>query len=256
MPDENIPEEQSDEELLGNTEGEGTSEPSQPEEGSTTLNNQPEYPTETQTPQEVEIDGQKYSVDDIKDAIKAREDYNYLLPDYTRKSQKLAELQKQLEQVKQSSAPEDQKLEEAKRILKDQMGVVTREDLEQLKQSFAEEADAKIQLQEAVGALSQKYSGAHGEPKFDYSTLQQYLYNKYGLDRKNYPPVVDLEYEYWKMNEDYYSKLPEAKSAVANVERGSNTPYTIPKRKITFEPKNKDEVSVEDAAREMLKNIS
>ncbi len=251
MPEEN---ELQDQSSIEEVDGEIT------EEGSASESLQPEA-------EEIEIDGRKYTRDEINEALAAREDYKSLLSEFTRRSQKLAELEKQLQTVSQSSKPEDEKLQEARRILKEQLEFVPREDLEKaledFRKKFEEEFSKKlqeeklqdVQTQQVISALSKKYSGEKGEPKFDYDKLVRRLYEKYGYDKdnSNWPPVIDLEYEYWDLNRDYFSKIPEIKSKVEPTERSGSAPFTLGKKKIVFEPTGKDEVSAEEAARELLR---
>ena len=204
-------------------------------------------------PEELEIDGKKYTKEELEDALRVREDYKSLLPEFTRRSQRLSELEKQLQTVQQSQKPEDEKLQEAKRILKEQLGVVTKEDLEQIQQAIRNESQADVQLQKAVSDLEKKYTGEKGEPKFDYNELKSSMIEKYGYDKANWPPTVDLEYEYWDLHRDYFSKLPEIKSKVEPTERSGSAPFTLAKKKIVFEPTGKDEISAEEAAKELLR---
>jgi len=243
------PAEQSDEEFGQDISEEGTSEESSQPEGVGE-----ELEDETIEPKEYEIGGKKYTEEELLEALQAREDYQHLLPEFTRRSQRLAELEKQIAQIQQQpNVSEDEKLAETKRLLKEQLGVVTREDLERIIADIQDFYQGDIQLQRAVAELEKKYSGANGEPKFDYEQLKDYLVQKYGEDKENWPDNIDLEYEYWDMNRDYFSQIPKVKSAVAQTERRSSTPFSLAKKKIKFEPTGKGEVSVEDAAKEILR---
>jgi len=240
-------EQSSDEEFGQEFSEEGASEESSQPEGE-------EFEDETVEPKEYEIGGKKYTEEELLEALQAREDYQHLLPEFTRRSQKLAELERKLAQVQQQpDLSKDEKLEETKRLLKEQLGVVTREDLEQIIKDLQDFYQGDVQLQRAVSALEKKYSGAHGEPKFDYEKLKQFLVEKYGEDQENWPDNIDLEYEYWDMNRDYFSQIPKVKSAVAQTERRSSTPFSLAKKKIKFEPTGKGEVSTEEAAQEILR---
>jgi len=242
--EEENPVEQSDEEFNPDVSEEGTSEES----------SQPEGEENPEEPKKYTIDGQEYTEDEILEALQAKEDYQHLLPEFTRRSQKLAEMEKQLAQIQQQpNVPQDEKLEETKRLLKEQLGVVTKDDLEKVISDIQNFYQGDVQLQKAVAGLEKKYSGANGEPKFDYDKLKNYLVQKYGPDKEAWPDNIDLEYEYWDMNRDYFSRIPKVKSAVARTERRSSTPFSLEKKKITFEPTGKGEISAEDAAREILR---
>ena len=246
MNDEEItPSEQPDEGFGGENLGEGT-----PEESS-----QPQETPQEIDDKEIELsDGTKVKESQIQEALQAREDYNYLLPEFTRRSQKLAELEKQVAQVQnQPNVPQDQKLEETKRILKEQLGMVTKDELQKMIGDVQSFYQGDVQLQKAVTNLGKKYSGESGEPKFDYDQLKDYLVQKYGDNQDSWPNNIDLEYEYWDMNRDYFSKIPKVKSAVARTERRSSTPFSLEKKRIKFEPTGKGEVSAEDAAKEILR---
>ena len=245
MPEENNSEEQADEDFDGTSEEDSTSEESyQPEED--------EFSDED-TSQEVEIDGKKYTQQELQEALQAKEDYNYLLPEFTRRSQKLAELEKNVSQIQQQpNVPEDQKVEETKKLLREQFGVVTKEDLEQVLSGLEASRQAETQLQQTVGDLGKLYSGEHGEPKFNYNEVKDYLTSQYGDNPGDWPDKIDLEAAYLSLHRDFFSRIPKVKSTVAQTERRSSTPFSLEKKKIKFDPAGKDEMSAEDAAREII----
>jgi DNA repair exonuclease SbcCD ATPase subunit len=203
--------------------------------------------TKETPPQEIEIDGQKYTIDQIKEALQAARDYQYLVPEFTRKSQRLAELERQLEtlQAAKEKVAEDPAKAEAKRVLKE-LGVPFLEDLEQKIADVKEE----IHLEKVLDYLEKKYDGSHGEPPFDRDEVMDFALRQFGDQDR-----IDLEYAYKKLHADFWDKLPTPEKKVVKTERGGGkTEFSLPKKKITFEPKGEGEVSVEEAAKEFLKS--
>jgi hypothetical protein len=203
--------------------------------------------TKETPPQEIEIEGQKYTIDQIKEAIQAAKDYQYLVPEFTRKSQRLAELERQLEtlQTAQQKIEEDPAKVEAKKVLKE-LGFLTGEDLEQKITDVKEE----IHLEKVLDYLEKKYDGSHGEPPFDRDAVMEFALKQFGDQDR-----IDLEYVYKKLHADFWDKLPTPEKKVVKTERGGGkTEFALPKKKISFEPKGEGEVSVEEAAKEFLKS--
>jgi hypothetical protein len=175
-----------------------------------------------QTPQQegqqeevFEIGGQKYTLSQLEEALKKARDYEYLQKEFTRKSQKLSELEKQFQQ---SSSPEDQVKAETLKYLRENLGLMTREDFNEFMKNLAAWIDESNRLNQVVDELSKKYDGTRF-PKFDYSRIVDHLYQKYG-EKENWPPTIDLEYEYFDLNREFFSKLPEVQKKAVPSERG------------------------------------
>lgn len=187
------------------------------------------------------IDGQEYSVDQLKEALKAAGDYQQLLPEFTRKSQLLSEVQKKLgalgqldEKAADSSKPNDPRMEQARKILKEQLGAVFAEDLQPILELVnalkAQREDAA--LHDVADSLADKYDGSHGEPKFDVVKVAEAV--KQNPQLAVYVAVdgqylVDLEQTYKKVNATFWDKVPETKAApVLRTERGAGTRTAAP----------------------------
>ncbi len=184
---------------------------------------------------EFEIDGAKYSVDDLKAALKAAGDYEQLLPEFTRKSQSLAEASKKLEQLEQITKKPGEEtvtnpaIEQAKKVLREQIGVITAEDLKPILDVVqAIQAQRENQVLESVSdTLSKKYDGSHGEPKFDVTKIAEAV--KGDPSKAVYVQVgdqylVDLEQTYKRVNGGFWDKVPEFKQPqVVRTERGAGT---------------------------------
>jgi len=252
-------EEKLEEELEGTSDQapKEQSEEETPEETSEELSPEEEAPgeeAEEVAPQEIEIEGRKYTVDELKELIQKARNYDHLLPDYTRKSQRLAELEKKLAE---SASPEDRAKAEALKYLRENLGIVTREELQNLLADFAQRLEdmlaQKEKLNRVIDYLSKKYDGTTF-PKFDYEKLREYLYRKYGEDKSAWPPEIDLEYEYWQMHRDFFERLPETikKRAVPTESKGVPTSIIPPAKKIVEKPTKEGEISLEEA---MLKAL-
>lgn len=200
-------------------------------------------------PEKIKIGDQEFTVDQIQEALKVAEDYKHLVPEFTRKSQRLAELEKQLEEMNNLQKKiEDPAKAEAKRILKE-LGFVTIEDAQATVNQAIQQLTEDIQLEQTLQYLENKYSGENGEPPFNRDEVLQYVLDEFGDMEK-----VDLEYAYKKLHDDFWGKLPlKPQPKVPITERGGRTEFTLPKKKVTFGGEGKGEVSVEEAARELLK---
>lgn len=195
--------------------------------------------------QEIEIDGKKYTLEQLKEALQAARDYQYLVPEFTRKSQRLAELERQLAELQKAQAKveEDPAKAEAKRVLRE-LGFLTADELDQKIQEVREE----IQLEKVCDYLEKKYDGSHGEPPFNRDEVFEYVLKNMADQER-----VDLEYAYKKLHEDFWGRMPIPEKKVVKTERGGGkTEFSLPPKKIKFEPTKEGEISVEEAARQLL----
>lgn len=187
---------------------------------------------------EFEIDGQKYSADQLKEAIKAAGDYQHLVPEFTKKSQLLSKLgvntpediDKKMKEIDEAAKgggkSEDPKVTEARKILREQLGVVTKEDIQSVFDFIAsmKSAEEDRQLQEAAGALSSKYDGSHGEPKFDVVAIANSVKAKPELAvyvQVDGQYFVDLEQTYRRVYAEYFDKVSGFKAKPIKTERGA-----------------------------------
>jgi arsenate reductase-like glutaredoxin family protein len=201
----------------------------------------------------IEIGGRKYTADEIRELTEKARRYEELLPEFTRRSQKLAELEKQFSQ---SASPEEQAKVEVLRYLRENMGIVTKQELEEFFSNFTQRLEQIIKerehLSEAVSHLEKKYDGTVF-PKFDYGELRNYLYEKYGQDKSNWPDTIDLEYEYFQMHRDFFEKMPEIrKQAIPTEKKGVPASVIPPAKKVVEKATKEGEISLEDAMLEAL----
>jgi len=217
-----------------------------PSVGSEQVENQ-----EIQEPEErvFEIEGQKFTESELKEILQKAKNYEHLLPEFTRRSQELAELKKLKEQLTSSQSPEQKVEEEVIKYLRENLGLVTKKDLQDFFVEFGKALQTYIEeeekLRRAIETLSKKYDGTNA-PKFDYEKLREHLIKKYGEDRANWPDYIDLEYEYFDMNREFFSKVPELKKKTVPSERG------IPSATITTE--SLEEKPLHERIQEFLQN--
>ncbi len=193
-------------------------------------------------PTEFEIDGQKYTPDQLKEALKLSQDYKYFVPEFTKKSQALAEYEKlgKLDDIKKIvAAPSNgnPQIDQAKKILKEQLGVVTKEDVEQLMNEIKEIKESgsiregNAQLESVNKFLAGKYDGKKGEPAFKIEEVAKVVNNDPNLAvyvNVNGQFLIDLEQTYKRIHGDFWDKLPEIKAKVVKTERGSQIQTKTP----------------------------
>ncbi len=204
----------------------------------------------SQSDEKFKVGDKEYTADEIEELNQIKDDYNHLLPEFTRKSQRLADLEKQ---SKEPQVEPNADIEETRKILKEELGVVTKDDLQKFQEEIQSQQQADQQLKKVVSQLDKKFSGDRGEPKFSYPDLEVFIQEKYA--QTGYPTNIDIQAEYFDMNQEFYSQLPKVKANVAQTERRTSVPFSLEKKKIRFEPTGKDEVSAEDAAREYIRNL-
>lgn len=231
----------------GEGEGAGTGEPQGGQQPQAT----------PATPTEYEIDGQKYSADQIREAFKSMKDYQAFVPEFTRKSQVLAELKKagliddqgnpvQKKNEEQPAGGDQDLLQnpQAKEVVKilKQLGFITKEEAETLKKeidtfrsSYQQQIDEQ-KLDEVSKTLAAKYDGKKGEPKFDLEEIRQAVAKDASLVRYIPDPqnegnyLVDLEATYRNVHADFWNKIPDLHGKVPKTERGAGPQGTTPSR--------------------------
>lgn len=210
-------------------------------------------------PTEIEIDGQKYTPDQLKEALKASEDYRHFVPEFTRKSQDLAEYEKlgkidDLKKIVNTPAGEDPQVDQAKKILKEKFGVVTKEDVADLMKKIKDLEESgsikeeSAQLESVSKNLSAKYDGKKGEPAFKIEEVAQAVSKNPNLAvyvQSNGQFLIDLEQTYKRIHADFWDKLPSIKSKVIKTERGSQIQTKTPSNSKIAET---DKERAEDAA--------
>lgn len=200
-----------------------------------------------QVPTEYEIDGQKYSADQIREAFKAHHDYQALVPEFTRKSQAFAKaLQAGLideqgnpvqkpapEQPSADDLTQNPQAKEAVRILKE-LGFITKEEadawkkeLESFKSTYQTQLDEKT-LTEVNATLSAKYDGKKGEPKFDLDQIRQAITANPELIVYDAQGNVNLDLTYKNVHADFWQQIPDMRQKVVRTERGGGPQSTSP----------------------------
>ncbi|GIW67906.1 MAG: hypothetical protein KatS3mg096_774 [Candidatus Parcubacteria bacterium] len=132
---------------------------------------------ETPQVQEIEVLGKKYSnMDELA------EDYKRLYDEFQKR------IQEQTQQTTQETTPsdeyDDKTLQEAKRVLREKLGIIFADDdriknLSEKVQAFEEfmtlvyEEMMKQRDEMVIESLAKKYDGTHGEPKFDIEDIRQ-----------------------------------------------------------------------------------
>jgi len=211
-----------------------------------------EQPSEApQEEKKIKIGEKEYTVEELQEALQKARDYEHLVPEFTRKSQRLAELERQLEalQATKKELEESPEKQAAKQVLKE-LGFVTIDEAQKMVNEAISQVIEDIQLEETLQYLEKKYDGSHGEPPFNRDEVLRFALEEYGdMDK------IDLEYVYKKLHEDFWGRLPEKPSPKTPfTERGGAGKFTLPRKKITFEGEGKGEVSAEEAAKEFLKS--
>ncbi len=195
-------------------------------------------------PTEYEINGQKYTSEQIQEAMKYSDDYQHLVPEFTKKSQALAEYEKlgkldDIKKILETPSNGNSQISEAKKILKEQLGVVTKEDMEEALKDIKEfkkiqtETQEKLQLDAATKTLSEKYGGKKGEPAFKIEQIAKAVKENPALAvyvQANGQYLIDLEQTYKKIYADFWDKIPEFKAKVLKTERGSQVQTKTPSK--------------------------
>lgn len=203
--------------------------------------------SETMEEPVVEIEGQKFTISELQQYLDKAKKYEHLLPEFTRRSQKLKELERQL---KEQNIP--QELAELKKLLREKLEVLTKQDLAEAFEQLAIKEEEK-RKEEALQYLAEKYDGKKFPIKFDYNKVVNYIREKYG---GNMPEYIDLETEFIQMNLPYFEKLVEQPKSAIPTERAIPSSITaFPSKKIVDIPEKEDEISLEEALYKTLEEL-
>lgn len=173
-----------------------------------------------QAPQTFEIEGETYTQDQLNELVKigkmgkeADEKYNTSIdkiwPDYTKKSQRLKELENEIETIKSNTANrpalpenEEQAIKEARDAAR-KLGLVTDDQFEQLLQNsfrkyFVQEMAAKEMI-DTGRQLEKEYNGSDGRPKFKLEEMLSWM-DENGVTDLNtaYKIRYEKELDAWK----------------------------------------------------------
>ncbi|MEO0225055.1 MAG: hypothetical protein ABIL76_08210, partial [candidate division WOR-3 bacterium] len=182
---------------------------------------------ETPQVQEIEVLGKKYSnLDELA------EDYKRLYDEFQKRTQE--QVQQTTQETTQSGEYDDKTLQEAKRVLKEKLGIIFADDdivksLSEKVQAFEEfmtmvyEEMVRQRDEIVIETLSKKYDGSHGEPKFDIEDIRQKV-------KQNPDSVVwvkvgdefypDLEATYKKIYAHYWESKSPTKPIPTKTEKG------------------------------------
>jgi hypothetical protein len=182
--------------------------------------------------------------------MKASKDYESFQPEFTRRSQLIAELVKKgiidergqlvtkpADQQSNSPFANNPQAQEAVKILKE-LGFITKEEADNIKKSIDElktgyqSERENAQLTAAAKTLEEKYSGKSGEPKFDLQEIRTAIQKNPQLisyvDDGNGNFLVDLDQTYKNVHADFWGKIPEMRARLVKTERGSGPQTTTP----------------------------
>lgn len=200
---------------------------------------------EIQSPQvnEIEVLGKKYS-----SLEELAEDYKRLYDEFQKRNQQQTQTESQV-----SQEYDENTLKEAKRILKEKLGILFSDDevVQMLNEKIKAFEDFMYMVYEemmnqrdqiVIENLSKKYDGSHGEPKFDLEDIKQKVKQNPDLvvwvkvGDEFYP---DLEATYKKVYAHYWGSKTPTKPQIVQTERGVSTQEVI--QTIPTEPKSREE---------------
>lgn len=193
-------------------------------------------------------DGRKITQEDILDALDKKDKYGQLLPEFTRRSQELAELKKP--KTESSDKTEDQKpaaTDGGKQLSPQQLQVL--QELKDLGVAFSSDIEKQLddklagiepkiasraasmtavqnQLQTAIEQLEEDYDGTEGKPKVEGKKVLEFIVNNPNTDKS---PLEIAKYLYM----DDFIKFEAAKMggkpslpATEDAGSGASTPPT------------------------------
>lgn len=191
-------------------------------------------------------DGRKLSQEDILDALEKKDKYGELLPEFTRRSQELAELRKTKESTPDNTsvATQDGKKLSPQQIavlqeLKE-LGVAFNSDLQKQLDDKVAELEPKItsraasitatqvQLKEAIEQLEEDFNGNEGKPKVDGSKVIQFIIDNPKTDKT---PLEIAKYIYSEDFIKYEVAKASGKSELPHTEDGGSSTSQPPKFK-------------------------
>jgi hypothetical protein len=205
-------------------------------------------------PQVFEVDGVKYTPDQIKEFATRSGDYDRLNGEFTRKSQLLSDPDKLIEfarsqwpekfpaQPAATPSQEEQEKQQAIQLLQS-LGVVTKDQAEVMAQKKVEEVMAQREADQFVaseiGRLSKEWDGKDGKPKFDPKEILPYA-AKEGLLPED---------AFWKLKrpellEWHSSQKPKPNAPVVAAPGGGSAPVASPK-KVRFDDSSFNEAFAE-----------
>lgn len=201
-------------------------------------------------PVTVKIGDEEYPIDQVQAAIQKARDYDYLLPEFTKVTQRLSVLEAARKGTEKPPTTEETELRKAAELLAPyiqpmiQSQYVSREELNQMKEDQ--------RLASTLQVLEEKYDGADGMPKFDrFKVLEFCVVNGITNPENGYKLLNEKE-----IREFYARQGKTAPPApLSNVGEGVSREPVGKKRVFGLPEKPEEEVSLRDAMEDRLKNL-
>jgi len=206
--------------------------------------------SEVSTPETIKLGDQEYPIDQVQEALQKARDYDYLLPEFTKVTQRLAVLEKSREGTSQSPTVEENELRKAAGLLTPYIqqtigkDYVSRIELNQMQEDQ--------RLSSTLQSLEEKYDGIDGSPKFDRRKVLEYCVS-HGLP--------DPEAGYKLLNEvqlkEWYARQGKTAPSAPLSATGEGVPREpVGKKRVFGLPENPDqEVPIREAIEETLQNL-
>lgn len=181
------------------------------------------------------IDGQQLTADQVREALKAKTDYEQLQPEFTRKSQLLTDPEKLWDFASKQfpdrfkappttppvpPTPQEAQLDAFITAARQRGQLMTREEAQQMWAEQRELDELTNTFRTEIGSLSKEWDGADGKPKFDLNAVQEFML-------KNGYPNLTSAFE--QMNKDalrewYAAQKPKPKAPVVAGPGGGSVP--------------------------------
>lgn len=209
-----------------------------------------EIPGEVSKPETVKLGDQEYPIDQVQEALQKARDYDYLLPEFTRVTQRLAVLEKSREGTTQPPTVEETELRKAAELLSPYIQQVLDKNYVPRTEFIQTQEDQR--LSSTLDALEEKYDGADGSPKFDRRKVLEYCVSH---------GIPDPEAGYKLLNEvqmkEWYARQGKTAPRAPLSVTGEGVPREpVGKKRVFGLPENPDtEVPVRDAIEETLRSF-
>lgn len=235
-------------------------DPTTPEEGTEPEGVQPEGDTPTEEPEgngsepsTIEIDGQQFTPDQVKEAIKAAQDYKHLVPQFTQVTQELAELRKG-QQGGDEPVKEQVEDPETLEYLK-KLGIVTMDDLQahfQKQEAERQQAQEDARLAQHLEGLEKQYDGSNGLPKFSTEEVLQFCVEN---------GIGNPEYGYQLMHLDaikeHAARGAQPKNQAPPSSAGEGTSKEpAPKKRVFGAPEGDEQINLRDSIMETIDSMA
>lgn len=138
-------------------------------------------------PETFSIDGQTLTADQVRDALKAKADYDRLNPEFTRKSQLLSDPEKLREYVSKQfpdrfkfapetpPTPEEAQLDNLINAAKDRGQLLTRDEAMKMWDEQRQLDTLTNSFKTEIENLGKEWDGQGGKPKFDLEAVQKHM---------------------------------------------------------------------------------